>query len=241
MAYEINAASEGLTRDAAGPDIYPLTSFIRFKRNGAGGASGERIVMLWDASSTGLRWFISTTSVPTSTVNTGGTATGPSAITDGLWYDCIVTLAGTGVTDLKIQYGLSGDGTLVSATASGPTGPKTTTKQYLGNEGATLYPNVTLDDHRLWSAVLTDEEIARERLRRAPQRYANLEMWHPLLDRTSGGVGLDFSGNGRTLTPNGTPAYVDGASIGWGAAPLLYSFLSIAGGGGGTAFQPNAF
>lgn len=241
MAYEINAASEGLTRVAAGPDIYPITSFIRVKRNGSGGASGERIVMLWDAASTGLRWAFLTTGIPVATVNTGGSATGAAAVTDGLWYDVIVTLAGTGGTDLRLQYGLSGDGTLASSTGAGPTGPKTTDRQYLGNEAATLYPNSTLDDFRLWSAVLTDEEIARERLRRAPQRLTNLEMWVPMLGRTSADVGLDFSGNARNLTPNGTPAYVDGASIGWGLQPIFYGAFSSAGGGGATAFQVNAF
>jgi hypothetical protein len=66
--------------------------------------------------------------------------------------------------------------------------------------------------YKLYSAVLTVDEIVNEMMCYVPVRTANLNTWCPFLNVES----TDYSGNGYTLTPTGTPTQVDGPPIAWG-------------------------
>ena len=84
---------------------------------------------------------------------------------------------------------------------------------------------------KVWQAVLTTAEMTAEMRCYIPQRVANLFEFHAFTG-TGNDATLDLSGNGRTLTANGTPAITTGPPIPWDLfdPPLIVELRPVTGG-----------
>lgn len=88
-----------------------------------------------------------------------------------------------------------------------------------------------------WSAALTAGELLTESYSQAPRRFANLHSWRPMIHGSIADAVLDFSGNGRNLTANGSLLIADGPPAGWMRRKRI--FIPSAGGGGGASVALN--
>lgn len=92
----------------------------------------------------------------------------------------------------------------------------TSTRFWLGNSQFTTN---NLDGRiagcLIYEAALTDAEIQQQMRQYAPVRTSNLWAWYPMADNTVAGCAVDYSGNGRNLTTNGTLTLEDGPPVAW--------------------------
>ena len=86
----------------------------------------------------------------------------------------------------------------------------------LGNDSYDEYLNMAYAHVKVWDAALTRVELEREIWSARPQRFADLNLWSPLISDYK-----DYSGNGRDWTAAGTPTYEDGPPVSWGASPHI--------------------
>lgn len=78
-------------------------------------------------------------------------------------------------------------------------------------------PNVegiAMDGLKIWSALLSENEISQEIQTIKPVRKADLWAWLP--NNTNGTQGREYGGNNRHFTVNGTPVDVSAAPVPWG-------------------------
>lgn len=80
-----------------------------------------------------------------------------------------------------------------------------------------------------WDAALTADELMAESYSLAPVRLANLHSWRPFVDSSVAAAVIDYSGNGRNLTANGSLLIADGPPIAWRRGTSK-TFIPIAGG-----------
>jgi hypothetical protein len=226
MAYQVNAASGGMTWSGSGPAIDSFTFFSRFMRLGDGGTGDDYVIYFFSAAFANTLTFriIEATDYPFARVGGVNGATISSAISLDTWYDVAVVCNGLGTGNLTVYCGPTG-GALNSATGDTSASTWSIAGLYYGNEGTTAWPNVRLDDFRVWTSALTLAEIEVERARRVPTKTP-LEWWVPLLGTTSAAAVIDRSGNGRSLTANGSPTIVDGAPVGWGASIIVPQYAA---------------
>lgn len=77
----------------------------------------------------------------------------------------------------------------------------------VGSDGFDEFVNGRVGYVKVWTAALTDVEVAAERLFSAAIKTSDVWAVYPLI-----ADGSDTSGNGRHLTEIGAPSYVDGPS-----------------------------
>ena len=118
------------------------------------------------------------------------------------WVMAALSCAGTGATDLKGYFwnAADPDGTYSSAQMTGNGG--TLNKWSIGgNHGFSEFRNARFCFVKVWGAVLSLAELQAERTQGKPVRTSNVNRYHRLLNNTDTS---DGSGNGRTVTFNGT-------------------------------------
>lgn len=157
---------------------------------------------------------ISNTNTWLAYASVGGASTAQNAgtVTQGTWYH--IALVRSSATDLRLYV----DGTQV---------PSTVTRNVSSRSAATdmrmgSSPWGDQSDHingriaavKIWTAALTQNEIAQEMQTIRPQRFANLYSWLPLLTHTDI---ADYSGNGHSWTAEGTLSTEDNPPVSWGA------------------------
>jgi hypothetical protein len=108
----------------------------------------------------------------------------------------------------------------------------TSTRFWLGNSQFTTN---NLDGRiggcLIYEAALTDAEIQQQMRQYAPVRTANLWAWYPMADNSVAGCAVDYSGNGRNLTTNGTLTLEDGPPVAWKqGARRIFIPAAVAGG-----------
>lgn len=132
--------------------------------------------------------------------NTGNTADTP--LTTGAWHKVGVTVTGT---TARLYVGTEAGAIALIGTAT----VAATARQrlFLGSNGVDNWLNGRLAAFKVWTAALSQAEVAAELTQYAPVRTANLLRYHPFIDSPA-----DLSGNGHTLTAGSTP-------VTWEAGP----------------------
>lgn len=80
--------------------------------------------------------------------------------------------------------------------------------------------NGRLSNIKIWTAELTQAEMQLEMMTIRPARFANLYLWTPNFPGATERL-LDYSGNGRNWTANGTLTDEDPPPVSWGAKPRI--------------------
>jgi hypothetical protein len=103
-----------------------------------------------------------------------------------------------------------GDASFTSA------GSFTATRFWIGNSQFTTNNlNGRVAGYLIYEAALSDAEIQAQMRQFAPVRIADLWAWYPMVDSSVAGCAVDYSGNGRNLTVNGTLTIEGGPPIAW--------------------------
>lgn len=154
--------------------------------------------------------------------SSSGSSTGTTAINQGSWYHIAIVREST--TLLRGYVNAASDVTNAENVATRTTPP---TPDIFPYAGSAAYRAGHL---KVWTAALTAAEVANEMQAIRPLRQTDLWAWYPQLagDRT-----LDWSGNGRTLTENGTISDAVDPGITFGGS-VLYPMQDGAPAGGST-------
>lgn len=167
------------------------------------GIANQQFIQIDNGGGTGFYYFHSDLT-PNLSVN--GTSTTGAAFSTGTW----------------IHVALTGDGSNVRAYKDGVQllshGSTSITPVVMAIGGSSEWMDGRTAYAKVWDAALGVDEIAKEMWTARPQRFANLWGFFPMFDTV---VTKDWSGNGHTITYNGTMTTVDGPPVGWGAAPLI--------------------
>lgn len=221
MAVRFNASGEALARARlAGARTIMGWFRIVTDRNAVSTllVAGDRRILVTGTNGTTLRFY------------DGVSYYSGTDLTVGTWYHLTLTIAddsyGTciayvnGVEDINRAF--------AGATDSG-------SMMVLGNNGIDQRLDGNIAHVKMWSAVLSVDEIQQEMHSVVPVRTANLDSWYPL-DLHSDMV--DWSGNGNTLTAYGTLTTEDNPPVSWGGALVFPQFVS---GGGGTNYKLHSY
>jgi len=121
----------------------------------------------------------------------------------GTWYYVGLTEAqNDSNTDISIYYAVEGANSFTKVTNSPSGSPNTPSVFHVDSFIAGNFPFFGAMAHlKLWSAVLTEDELFNEMQQGLPVRTANMNAWYPFYDAESRFV--DFSGNASTLTTGG--------------------------------------
>jgi len=131
----------------------------------------------------------------------GVTALSMVNMTVGSWYFLAMSISNTGVIN---AYWATPGSSLSVAQTGGPLGLTAPDKNhvftdvYVGGE----HFQGSIYSLKVWTAVLSQNEIAREMNRCMPYRTANLHGWYPFLDSSTGLT--DYSGNGNNFAQGST-------------------------------------
>lgn len=136
------------------------------------------------------------------------TGVGGSIVPTTTWFHAAMTIAGTGAGQF-----LSYLNAVLDITNSG-TASATNSELFIADNGyGEEYWNGRFAAIKIWDAVLTQAEILKEKQQYEPVRKTNLNSFYPMIDAAT--AATDFSGNGRTLTVNGSQTTEDGPPIPW--------------------------
>lgn len=164
--------------------------------------------------STGFR-YLGTDADGTTLLLDAGYITGTGAsLNVGQWYHVAMVEDGAGNTVIAYLNGVANIGPLTQTAA------RQTNTLYAGNNAFSEFLNGRVAYVKAWTAILTESEIQVEMQTIAPRRTANLWGWWPLFPGAAERV-VDYSGNGRNWTANGTLNDEDPPPVGWGGAVLL--------------------
>lgn len=128
------------------------------------------------------------------------------------WYHGAITVNGTGAGAVKAY--LNG---VLDITASGHS--DTSAAIVVANDGYSQAINARLAAVKIYSVVLTPEEVAQEMRQFLPIRTANLNTFLPCTDSVLADNYKDQSGNGYNMTSQGTLTSEDGPPIPWRQGP----------------------
>lgn len=151
----------------------------------------------------------------------GGGAVTLGSMTVGTWYKLAVTCEADGN---PLTYTLSAATTIsptMTSTAAFASYPIATPTSILIGTSAlvtTNWFNGRIAAFKMYDAVLTAAEIAREFMSYMPYRTTNLKHWHPF-DKADV---TDYSGNGATLTGGSGVTTEDGPPIPWRAVQIPF-------------------
>lgn len=173
---------------------------------------------------TGGSWYQYGTNGSTATLAAwnGTTETAGSVWTVNTWKHLTMACAGTGAG----QFVCYQDGA-VDVTLSGNSGQAAQDMRYGTNwTGSTEWLNGRLAAVKVWSAALTQNEIAEEMRSYMPVRTANLNTWSPLLSSAA----LENLANTGAWTVGGTLTTEDGPPIAWSlrpSTPLVWAAAAV--------------
>lgn len=159
-------------------------------------------------TATGAAYILETASDGTTFQLWNNAENNGSTLTVGTWYHLAMTVAGTGASQ-ALAY-LNG---ILDITASGspnPTAALIVVGDYVTAGDTPL--NGCVQDLFVYSAVLTQVEIAQQMRQRWPVRTANLNRWSPCL--TAAEAAIDYNNVGN-WTVGGTLTTEDGPGVTW--------------------------
>jgi len=151
----------------------------------------------------------------------GWTSDYGSTLDVGTWYHIALTWASGGNTYAYVN------GVQDASLSAGNIGANETMS--VGNDAWAQQFNGRVAALKIWTAQLSQAEIAQEMNTIRPQRTANLHGWWPCLPGATERDN-DYSGNGRDWTQNGTLSDEDGPPAPWGSLPMIVPAISIGGG-----------
>lgn len=149
---------------------------------------------------------------------TSGSASTGVALTVNTWYPAALKVV---FNSPSLETHLYVNGVFVESISSADA-TDSSGSMAVGSTGANL-PKISVAAWKIWTSTLTDPEILAEAGSLAPVKaspWANYQF-------ASGALTTDSSGNGRTLTSNGTPTFTADPSIG-GSTKTLTASLSVA-------------
>lgn len=145
-----------------------------------------------------------------------------SSLSIGTWYH--VALVRTSVTEVLVYL----NGVLDITNSHGSVASRSAANLAELGQILNILPINGLVCHvKIYGAALTVDEIVQEMRTARPIRTANLYGWWPLFSYTDL---VDYSGNGRDLTVNGTLSTEDGPPVSWGAPVWVVQIPAAAGG-----------
>lgn len=156
-------------------------------------------------------------------------------LTLGKWYFLAVSVNGA-AGNMYVRAHDATTTTVKSWASGGPT-TMTPTNNTIGYNTAFAaeWLNGRVAAAKIWNGVaLSQAEFEAEMWQTMPARTENLIGWYPLHSPET----ADYSGNGRTLTANGSPTQEGSPPIPWRSAVTLPQPLAISDGGG--AINANA-
>lgn len=203
MAVRFSTSGNQLTRTTNLPTItsfsllcwaYTTNSSAAFAGALALGSTGANFYAVGIALSSTIKLYV---------FNGGGNNYGTSTIGVNTWAHVALTVAGTGAGQcLGYVNGVQ------ELSVSGATGPTAAT-MYVGNTAGSDLFNGRVTAVKVYSAVLTADEIKQEMRSIMPVRTANLNTWSPLLTQTDvanyGGAAGAWTVGGTLTTENGPP------------------------------------
>jgi len=130
----------------------------------------------------------------------------------------------------------------ITASASDVSGRTASANAHVGNYNV-FYPAAARHAGlKIWTAALTTDEIKAESYSFMPQRWSNLWGCYPLFDHTN--PHIDYSGNARDMTVNGTFTTNDNPPIAvfpsWEVPGWQGNYTAAVGGGGGNPWYAYA-
>lgn len=185
------------------------------------------ICLVSDRNSTSVFWSMDSSSSQSSYLGTasdgttlafdwsgGGSSFTPgSTMTVGEWHRTAVVVNGTSA----LLYQGSATGALTQTAELANYGlPTGTLTFYLGNSASlssSWWPDARIAGFKMWDAALTSAEVEKELSRYQPQRWANINRWHPLVNAEV----TDYSGYARTLSGGSGATTEVGPPIPWSA------------------------
>jgi hypothetical protein len=162
----------------------------------------------------------------------GGEQVGTLDMAQDVWYFIALTRAGTGANQTIAYNRTASASSLTSASATFP-GTNGISREFIhANPYNTAITNRgSIANLMRFSAVLSAAELLAQSYQYLPIRTANLHAWQPFGDNSVAGCMIDYSGNGRSLTANGTLLTADGPPISWGSgARRIFIPAAVAGG-----------
>ena len=219
MAVRFDAATQTIKATGSPLGAYPVTAFFRARRRGDGGSVGG-VIVNGERTGGGSRLQVSYAGGQFGLWNGAGWVM-RETVADDVWYDIAVTQSGSGAGQALLYTALTGSTGGIGSSAT--TGPPTNELQVvqLSFPDAGYWANVEIDDFRMWSVVLTADEIERERRRRVP-RFADLVHWLPLHYESAADCAIDRAG-GASFTVSGSPYAAPGAPVPWSALAMMGS------------------
>jgi hypothetical protein len=205
MTIRGNAVGESLTRTTSLPAMNGFTIMAWFRL----GADRNAVSTLINAgSSTGAEEKTIKTAADGTTLNLWNGATlitgGTALVAAGAWVHVALVYDGTASPDVCRSYT---NGVLnLTADAVGLTDP--TGKIWIGDNVAGEWANLQYSAIKVFSAVLTVDDILAEMRQFLPVRFDTLNCWTPgTIATTLTGLTSDYSGNANHWTENGTLGY----------------------------------
>ncbi len=206
MAIRFDTSGESLSRTSNLPSISTCTvmgwvyissatattSFFSF---GEAATSNRYTIGLWSDASSLVNW------------NGSAVATG-STVSASTWYHIAMVI--DNASSLTCVVYLNGISDITNDTSG-----FSAEKLWFGNNESDELHNGRLAAVKVWSAVLTGDEIINEMKHYLPQRLANINGWYPSVSQAVNDNATDYSGNGNTMTVNGTLSVEDGPPIAW--------------------------
>jgi hypothetical protein len=138
----------------------------------------------------------------------------------GDWFFFALVGSGTGAGGVTGYIGTVTGTTLESQSATGVS--FTESIIWVGDNGWSEGGTFTLDGLQIYDRALSAAELAAQWRVRRPLFQSNLNVWLPMLDKTSTTAqAQDYSGNGRNATDTSLSVSSDNAPVSWGAPLLL--------------------
>ena len=227
MAVQFNAVGESYSRagNLLGTAAFTVAMYVRIDTDLN---TASAFLMVDDAASAYFYIGTASTDGTTFVVDDGGTNvinTGVS-MTVGTWYYVALTYNGTNTGNTYIAT-LSG-GSLANTSGALVDPPTAGVTTRIGNDGFGERLEGSVAHVRIWAAELTSGELETERLSATAVRTSNLTAAYELETANT----TDNSGNGNTLTSNGTPTTVAGPLMS-GSGAITLGAVTSAGTGTG--------
>ena len=146
------------------------------------------------------------------------------AISLNTWHH--IAMVRESATSFKAYF--NGSLTITVTANEGTSRPAVTVNEASSFQGLSRYFPGSIDNIKMWDAALTLEEIQREMMVRRPRRFSNINAWYPTFKSATSRV-LDYSGNARNWTEEGTLSDGITAPVGWGGSSGVA--IGVTGGG----------
>lgn len=218
MAAQFSAVGDLLYRlQSSGlPQIRPLTQCGFVRVDADSGQTGP-VVVRYEAGDGSVRQQLlmdstgATNLLRAEAQTSGATSTGV-ALTIGTWYPFALKVV---FNSPSLETHMYVNGSFVESISSADA-TDSSGSIAVGSTGANL-PKISVAHWKIWEAALTDPEIAAEALVGPP---AKASPW-AYYAFANGALTTDSSGNGRTLTSNGAPAFTANPTLGAATTSLL--------------------